>query len=181
MFSSRENKTLLKYTLYGLGAAASSFFLGLYINYSKLYPKYSHLIGFGLYYLVNKSSLDEYDHENIREIPIDILRKIVKKIKHCVVYNLIIMLDKIKEYDKNEEFNDFIVDPELQNYLPQPEEENKQNEEKESQEKFASEAEATNQIIQKIANHNEEDDFIKQEMRVLYSNRMYILNFKLIF
>ena len=42
----------------------------------------------------------------------------VKKIKNRTVYKLFDMLDKIKIYDEDEDFKDYIIDPELKGFLP---------------------------------------------------------------
>jgi hypothetical protein len=106
--------------------------------------------------MINRKSLESNEAVNIKPIPIEILRKMVRKIKHNIVYNLIIMLDKVKDYDKNENFSDFIIDPELQKFFPKETLEN---------------TEEINKTAHISKNPNEE--LMKKGMKDLYSNRTH--------
>jgi len=64
------------------------------------------------------------------------------------------MLDKIKEYDANENFSNYIIDPELENFI-------RKNSKEEN-------VEGSNSNL--ISKHPSEDK-MKQGMRDLYSNR----------
>lgn len=85
----------------------------------------------------------------------------VKKIKHNIVYNLFIMLDKIKDYDKNENFSNYSIDPELQKFLLK--EETKDNHHKD------------NSDYKSLQNSSlkPDDEMLRKGMKDLYSNRIY--------
>ena len=88
------------------------------------------------------------------------IRKLVKKIKHNIVYNIIIMLDKVKEYDKNENFSDYIIDPELQRFVSLSSHENMDE----------TVGNKNNRSTQSKPGHPS-DELLKKGMRDLYSNR----------
>jgi hypothetical protein len=82
------------------------------------------------------------------------MRKLVRKIKHTIIYNLTIMQDKISDYDKNQDFSDVKIDDDL---IP-----------------FVNSYVKTS----KSTNPNPNEDLMKQGIKQLYGDRK---NFNLFF